>query len=201
MSLTHANHDHHDHEQAKADREYFGFWVYIVSDCMIFATVFSVYATMSGNFAGKIRPQEVFDLWFVLIETLLLLVSSFTFGMAMLAAHARELPLLKRWLCVTFVLGAGFLGMELHEFHHLAHLGATPQASGYWTAFFTLVGTHGLHVFSGLVWMIILFFHFRRNGLDADNRSRLACLSLFWHFLDVIWICVFSFVYLMGSIA
>lgn len=187
---------HHDHDVEVADRYVFGFWLYIISDCLLFGTLFASYAVMSQSFAGQITPKELFDMTLLAIQTGLLLFSSFTFGMAMLGANEENMARMKQWLIITAILGAGFLGLELYEFNHFAHEGATPQTSGYWSAFFSLVATHGLHVTVGLVWMAVLFAHFNRDGFTNENKIRLACLSLFWHFLDIIWICVFSFVYL-----
>ncbi|NRA22059.1 MAG: cytochrome o ubiquinol oxidase subunit III [Oceanospirillaceae bacterium] len=188
----------HDHHHDTGGDTVFGFWIYIMSDCILFATLFATYAVMSTSFAGGITPKDLFDLNFVLGETALLLFSSFTFGMAMLYAHRKSMPGMITWLCITFALGVGFLAMELYEFHHFSTSGASPQTSGYWSAFYGLVATHGLHVTGGLIWMLVLFAHFKRDGFSKANMVRLACLSLFWHFLDVIWICVFSVVYLMG---
>jgi len=176
----------------------FGFWVYILSDCILFATLFAVFAVLGGNFAGTITASELFDLNYVLAETALLLLSSFTFGMAMLAGNRHDMRGLFNWLVVTWLLGFGFLVMEINEFVHFTHAGAAPWSSGAWSAFYALIGTHGLHVVAGMVWMIILMMMIRRDGLTAENRVRLTCLSLFWHFLDIIWICVFSFVFLIG---
>lgn len=203
-ALTHPHgqdHDHTHHEEEQASRDQFGFWLYILTDCLIFATLFATYAVMAKNFAGKTEPHEVFDLAYVAVETVLLLLSSFTFGLAMLAMRRMNQAKLKLWLYVTFLLGAGFITMELHEFHHLAREGVTPQLSGYWSIFFSLIGTHGLHVSAGLIWMIVMVIALNKIGLTAANRSRIAMLSLFWHFLDIIWICVFSFVYLLGAFA
>lgn len=194
-AVQNAHDDHHEHT---GDKVLLGFWIYILSDCLLFATFFAVYTVMGQNFAGAPEPKELFDLGYVGIETILLLVSSFTFGMAMLAMHQKNMAKLNLWLVITFLLGAGFLAMELNEFHHFLHEGARPSVSGYWTAFYSLVGTHGLHVTSGLVWMLVMFIHLKRDGLTAHNTVRISCLSLFWHFLDIIWICVFSYVYLMG---
>lgn len=188
------DHDHHDY----AGDTIFGFWIYILSDCLLFGTLFAVYAVYSNSFAGLIEPKELFNLTFVLTETALLLFSSFTFGMAMLKANHEDMKGMLKWLGITFMLGFCFLIMELYEFYHFSNEGATFHSSAYWSAFYGLVATHGLHVFAGLVWMIVLFFHFKRDGFSEDNKTRLACLSLFWHFLDIIWICVFSVVYLMG---
>ena len=176
----------------------FGFWMYILSDCILFATLFAVYAVLGGNFAGAITDKDLFDLNYVLGETALLLFSSFTFGMAMLEANKNNISGLFNWLGITWLLGFGFLAMEINEFIHFTNEGGAPWASGAWAAFYALIGTHGLHVFAGMVWMIILAVMINNDGLTGDNKVRLVCLSLFWHFLDIIWICVFSFVYLMG---
>ncbi|MBO1254194.1 cytochrome o ubiquinol oxidase subunit III [Alteromonas sp. 5E99-2] len=191
--------DHHHHEAETADRYMFGFWLYVITDCLLFSTLFATYAVMSQSFANGVTPHELFNLKFVAVETALLLLSSFTFGMAMLGANNSNMAKMKLWLMITAVLGLGFLSMELYEFVHFSHEGAIPQTSGYWTAFYSLVATHGIHVTIGLIWMLILSIHFKRDGFSNENRIRLSCLSLFWHFLDIIWICVFSFVYLRGA--
>ena len=187
-----------DNQHDYAGDTLFGFWIYILSDCLLFATLFATYAVFSNSFAGAIEPKALFNLFFVLGETALLLVSSFTFGIAMLKANSNQMQAMMQWLAITFVLGLSFLVMEIYEFYHFSHEGATFASSAYWSSFYALVATHGLHVFAGLVWMTVLFFHFKRDAFSEDNKVRLACLSLFWHFLDVIWICVFSVVYLMG---
>jgi cytochrome o ubiquinol oxidase subunit 3 len=185
---------HHDY----AGDTVFGFWVYILSDCILFATLFAVFAVLGGNFAGTPEFKELFELDYVLGETALLLFSSFTFGMAMLEANKQNIKGLFIWLGATFLLGLGFLIMEVNEFIHFTHKGAAAWSSGAWSAFYALIGTHGLHVFFGMIWLIILVVHIQRDGLTESNTTRLMCLSLFWHFLDIIWICVFSVVYLMG---
>ncbi|UTZ28737.1 cytochrome o ubiquinol oxidase subunit III [Vibrio campbellii] len=196
---SHGGHDHEDHDHHDyAGDTIFGFWIYILSDCLLFGTLFAVFAVFSSSFAGQIEPTELFNLTFVAGETALLLLSSFTFGMAMLKANKEDMKGMLKWLGVTFTLGLSFLVMELYEFWHFSNEGATFHSSAYWSSFYALVATHGLHVFAGLIWMIVLFVHFKRDGFSEDNKTRLACLSLFWHFLDVIWICVFSVVYLMG---
>lgn len=187
-------HEHHDY----AGDTLFGFWIYILSDCLLFGTLFATYAVFSNSFAGGIEASELFSLPFVLVETALLLFSSYTFAFAMLKANNNQMFEMMKWLGITFILGALFLVMELYEFYHFSHEGATLTTSAYWSAFYGLLSTHGLHVFAGLVWMVVLFFHFKRDGFTNENKTRLACLSLFWHFLDIIWICVFSMVYLMG---
>jgi len=189
-----AEEHHHDY----AGDTLLGFWIYIMSDCILFATLFATYAVLNSGFAGGLTPKDLFDLNFVAVETSLLLLSSFTFGMAMLGAQQKKMTQLLLWLGVTFSLGAGFLCMELYEFYHFSHEGAGPTTSAYWSAFYALVGTHGLHVFAGMLWMIVLVIFLLKDGINDVNHTRLACLSLFWHFLDIIWICVFTIVYLMG---
>ena len=179
-----------------------GFWLYLMSDCLVFACLFAMYAVLGRNYAGGPTGAELFDLPLVAVNTALLLLSSITYGFAMLemqaAAGGARLGGTLAWLVVTGLFGAGFIGIELHEFAHLIHEGAGPQRSAFLSAFFTLVGTHGLHVTFGLVWLVTLLVQLSRHGLIPENRRRLLCLSMFWHFLDVVWIGVFTFVYLMG---
>ena len=185
---------HHD----DGSKTVFGFWIYLMSDLLIFSVLFATFAVLSQATAGGPSGRELFDLSFVLVETMLLLISSFTFGMAMLNMHAGNKGRVIGWLMVTFLFGAGFIGMEIYEFHHLIHIGAGPDRSAFLSAFFALVGTHGLHVAFGVIWLVTLLFQLNKHGLIPANRRRLMCLSMFWHFLDLIWIAVFSFVYLMG---
>jgi len=175
-----------------------GFWLYLMSDCLIFACLFAAYAVLGRNYAGGPTGAQIFDLPLVALNTSLLLLSSITYGFAMLAMQRDRLPGTQFWLAVTGVLGAGFITVELHEFSHLIQDGAGPQRSAFLSSFFTLVGTHGLHVSFGILWLVTLMAQLGRHGLIPDNRRRLMCLSMFWHFLDVIWIGVFSVVYLMG---
>jgi cytochrome o ubiquinol oxidase subunit 3 len=177
-----------------------GFWIYLMSDCLIFASLFATYAVLGRNYAGGPSGAELFDLKLVAINTGFLLVSSITFGFAMIAAQAKNLAKAQLWLVVTGILGACFLGLELYEFYHLIHEGAGPSRSGFLTAFFSLVGTHGLHVLFGIVWLVTLVFQLAKHGLSTENLRRMSCLSMFWHFLDVVWIFVFTFVYLMGTL-
>lgn len=175
-----------------------GFWIYLMSDCLIFAVLFATYGVLGGSLAGGPGPRDLFDLDLVALNTTMLLLSSITYGFAMLAMARGERHNVIRWLAITGLFGAAFLAIELYEFHHLIHEGAGPQRSAFLSSFFVLVGTHGLHVTFGLIWLITLIVQVSQKGLIPANQRRLTCLSLFWHFLDVIWIGVFTFVYLMG---
>jgi len=169
-----------------------------MSDCLIFACLFATYAVLGRNYAGGPSGAELFDLKLIAINTSFLLLSSITYGFAMLESQRKRIGSTLLWLGVTGVCGLPFLGLELYEFSHLIHQGAGPQRSAFLSAFFALVGTHGLHVFFGIIWLVTLMFQIKKHGLIPENRRRMACLSMFWHFLDVIWIGVFTFVYLMG---
>jgi cytochrome o ubiquinol oxidase subunit 3 len=175
-----------------------GFWLYLMSDCLVFACLFATYGVLGRSYAAGPNGAEIFDLPLVAINTSLLLLSSITYGFAMLEMNRGRLKPVIRWLIVTGLLGAGFIGLELYEFTHLIAEGNGPQRSGFLTAFFSLVGTHGLHVSFGIIWLIVLMFQLGKHGLIPENKRRLMCLSMFWHFLDVVWIGVFTFVYLMG---
>ena len=177
-----------------------GFWIYLLSDLMIFGCLFATFGVLGRNFAAGPSGADLFDLKLVAVNTAVLLVSSITYGFAMIAMQARNKRGLISWLIVTGLLGATFLAIELYEFHHFIHIGAGPQRSAFLSSFFALVGTHGLHVFFGVVWLIVLCLQVNKHGLTRANTRRVACLSMFWHFLDVVWIGVFTFVYLMGSL-
>lgn len=175
-----------------------GFWLYLMSDCLIFAVLFAMYGVVGSNYAAGPAPKDLFDLELVALNTAMLLFSSITYGFAMLEMARNRKRATLIWLAITGLFGLAFLGIELYEFHHLIHEGAGPQRSAFLSAFFTLVGTHGLHVSFGIVWLVVLMAQVKKHGLTGANRRRLSCLSLFWHFLDVIWIGVFTYVYLMG---
>ena len=189
-----------DPHHAEGSSTMLGFWIYLMSDCLIFAMLFATYAVLGSSYAGGPGPKELFDLPLVALNTSMLLLSSITYGFAMLAMNEGKRGLMQSWLAVTGAFGLAFLGIELWEFGHLIHEGATPQSSAFLSAFFTLVGTHGLHVTLGLIWLVVLMAQVQVKGLIPANQRRLMCLSLFWHFLDVIWIGVFTFVYLMGML-
>ncbi|KQT87164.1 cytochrome o ubiquinol oxidase subunit III [Aurantimonas sp. Leaf443] len=175
-----------------------GFWIYLMSDCLIFAVLFACYGVYGRSFAAGPTPADLFDLKLVALNTAMLLFSSITYGFAMLEMVKNNRRGTLIWLAVTGLFGAAFIGLELYEFHHLIQEGAGPQRSAFLSAFFTLVGTHGLHVTVGLLWLVVLMVQVARGGLRPENQRRLLCLSMFWHFLDVIWIGVFSYVYLLG---
>ena len=175
-----------------------GFWLYLMSDCLVFACLFAAYGVLGRNYAGGPTGAELFDLKLVALNTSLLLLSSITYGFAVLEMQRKRVVPTQAWLLITGLLGAGFVGIELTEFAHLIHEGAGPQRSAFLSSFFALVSTHGLHVSFGILWLLVLMVHVGRFGLIAANRRRLMCLSMFWHFLDVVWIGVFTFVYLMG---
>lgn len=176
-----------------------GFWIYLMSDCIVFASLFAAYVTLSGSMSGNPGNAEMFDLPYVAMETGCLLVSSFTYGLAILAMQKGRSDLVMRWLGVTFLLGLTFIAMEVNEFHHMIAEGMGPGENAFLSSFFTLVGTHGAHVTAGLIWMIVLMAQVTQWGLNEVTRTRLMCLSLFWHFLDIIWIGVFTVVYLRGA--
>ena len=178
----------------------YGFWLFVLSDMVLFSALFASYATLAHATDGGPTSSELFHRGLVAVETLSLLVSSFVCGLAMIAAKRANMLWTQVWLLVTGLLGFVFLSIELYEFAHMIHEGATPHRSAFLSSFFTLVGTHGLHVTFGLVWMVTLMIQVARHGLIEANRRRLMCLSMFWHFLDVVWIGVFTFVYLLGML-
>ncbi|AHG63235.1 cytochrome o ubiquinol oxidase subunit III [Advenella mimigardefordensis] len=175
-----------------------GFWIYLMSDCLIFACLFAVHGVVGRNYAAGPSGADLFELPLVAVNTAMLLLSSITYGFCMLEAQRNRLRPAMIWLGITGLFGLAFLGLELYEFAHLFHINAVPQRSAFLSSFFTLVGTHGLHVTFGIIWLVTLLFQLKKHGLIPENRRRLMCLSMFWHFLDVIWIAVFTFVYLMG---
>ncbi|QRQ83906.1 cytochrome o ubiquinol oxidase subunit III [Cupriavidus oxalaticus] len=177
-----------------------GFWLYLMSDCLIFACLFAAYGVLGREYAGGPSGAELFELPLVALNTTFLLLSSITYGFAMLQMQQNRIAGTQIWLAITGVFGAAFLAVELYEFAHLIHQGAGPQRSAFLTSFFALVGTHGLHVTFGIIWLVVLMTQVARHGLITANKRRLMCLSMFWHFLDVVWIGVFTFVYLMGSL-
>lgn len=187
-------------EQQADSKTMLGFWMYLMTDCVLFATLFATFAVLRNNTVGGPGASELFSMPFVLAETLVLLTSSFTCGLGLLAAKGGNKKHMLLWFAITFALGAAFLSLELNEFVHLASEGNSWQRSGFLSSFFTLVGTHGLHITIGLLWMGTLVFQAVRRGFTHGTLRRLTLFSLFWHFLDVVWIFIFTIVYLMGTI-
>jgi len=176
----------------------FGFWVYLMTDLIMFAALFAVFAVLRGNTFGEPTEGQLFSLNGALLDTLILLTSSFTCGIAMFAVGSGKAKQAMLWLGATFVLGAAFLALELSEFGRFIASGNGPQASASLSAFFTLVGTHGLHIAVGLLWMAVAMVQIWRKGITPFTSSKLQRLALFWHFLDMVWIFIFTIVYLMG---
>ncbi|MBC7708372.1 cytochrome (ubi)quinol oxidase subunit III [Polaromonas sp.] len=188
--------NHKAHQAAADDRVMFGFWVYLMTDLLVFSVLFAVYAVLHGNTVGGDAGRDLFSLPLALQETILLLTSSFTCGLGLLAARSY-----KKWqtlICfgITFLLGALFLSLEMKEFTEFIREGQTLQLNAFLSSFFVLVGTHGLHITSGLLWMAITMAYILKRGLNAPLVRKLALLSLFWHFLDIVWIFIFTIVYL-----
>ena len=176
-----------------------GFWIFILSDLVMFSALFAAYAVLSGNTAGGPTGAELFNLHNVFIETMCLLLSSYTCGLGALSAERRQQGLFLMFAAATFVLGAAFLFIEATEFAAMVAKGAGPSRSGFLSAFFTLVGTHGVHVTSGLIALMYLVAQVIAKGLQPAVLRRLLCWSLFWHALDIVWVGVFTLVYLMGD--
>lgn len=186
-------------EETKNEKTLLGFWIYLMTDLTMFAGLFAAYAVLRTNTFGGPPMRDIVNLPFVLIETLVLLLSSFTSGIAVLSATLGRIKSMVLMLCLTFLLGASFLGMELYEFHNLFIEGNTFQRSGFLSSYFGLVGTHGLHIFAGLIWLMILLVFVARKGLTKGMVRKLTLFGIFWHFLDIVWIFIFTFVYLMGA--
>lgn len=197
MSVAHLS-EHEREEVETREQRALGFWLYLMGDAVIFALLFATYAIMIPGTAGGPTGKQLFDLNNAALETALLLVSSMTFGFASLSVQSGNRNAVLGWLGVTFVLGAGFIFLELREFAGLIAQGAGPDRSGFLSAFFTLVGTHGVHVSMGLLWIVILGAQVVVKGLTVPVASRLYRLGLFWHFLDIAWVGIFSIVYLPG---
>ncbi len=192
--------DHHAtaNEAATIDRHIFGFWVYLMTDLVIFGVLFAAYAVLQGNTFGGPSGHDLFSLPTALANTLVLLTSSFTCGLATLAAQRGKVNQTIAWLATTFVLGATFLTLELSEFSRFVAMGDSWQRSAFLSSFFTLVGTHGLHITVGLLWIVIAVIQIKVRGLTPSVTSKLTRFTLFWHFLDIVWIFIFTMVYLMG---
>ncbi|MGH3828386.1 MAG: cytochrome c oxidase subunit 3 [Pseudonocardiaceae bacterium] len=195
LNLGDAHPEAHDAAQSLL----FGFWVFLMSDAILFGIVFATYATNLHATAGGPGPRELYDLTSVFIETMLLLTSSFTFGMASLSLkYKHNTARLVGWLVVTVLLGAAFVGFEIHDFLGMIAKGGVPERSGFLSAFFDLVPLHGLHVSGACIWLLAILGQIKRYGIDTDTKLGLLRLALFWHFLDIVWVAIFSVVYLGG---
>ncbi len=184
---------------ATAEEKVFGFWVFLMSDLIIFALLFATYATMLPATAGGPGPGDIFEIRSTAIETGVLLASSFTFGMASLAMkYGLTRGRLLFWLVVTLLLGLVFLGFEVRDFVKMVGEGAAPTRSGFLSALFVLVSTHGLHVTAGCCWIVVVMVQILVFGVDGDAKTRVLRLGLFWHFLDIVWVGIFSVVFLQG---
>lgn len=191
--------DHLELHQENFSKTVFGFWVYLMTDCILFSMLFATYIVLHLSTYGGPSGKELFDLSYMLWETMVLLVSSFTCGLAGIEVNKHKKGRVLLLYFVTFLLGATFVAMELYEFTHLIWEGNGPQRSAFLSSYFTLVGTHGLHVSIGLIWMVVMMLQIFFKDLTWIVHKRLTCLRLFWHFLDVVWIFIFTFVYLMGA--
>lgn len=187
-----------DPHQDAYSRSILGFWTYLMTDCLLFGTLFATYGVLHLSTFGGPGSKELFSLPEAFTETMLLLFSSVTCGLAMIASLKSNKTRVIFWLVVTFILGAAFIFMEMREFHHLIEGGNSFTRSAFLSSFFTLVGTHGVHVTAGLLWILVMIGQLLYYGITVDTFRRLAIFSMFWHFLDLIWIFIFTFVYLMG---
>jgi cytochrome o ubiquinol oxidase subunit 3 len=189
-----------DPHQDTYSKTVLGFWIYLMTDCLLFGTLFVTYAVLHTNTFGGPAFKELFTLDTAFAETMILLLSSVTCGLAVLSATKNRARSSMGWLLVTFILGAAFLALELHEFYHLVVEGYSWSRSAALSSFFTLVGTHGTHITFGLLWLLVMIGQIMAQGIVVNTFRRLVVFSLFWHFLDLIWIFIFTFVYLMGVI-
>ncbi|MFD1020346.1 cytochrome aa3 quinol oxidase subunit III [Thalassobacillus hwangdonensis] len=177
-----------------------GFWIFLAAEIVLFATLFATYAVLFGRTADAPTPGELFEPGIVLVMTFLLLTSSFTCGLAIHNMRRGSVNGVLIWMGITLALGLGFLGFEIYEFYHYAHEGATLQSSAFWSGFYTLAGTHGLHVTLGIGWAILLMIQIAQRGLTNVTSRKFFIISLYWHFLDVVWIFIFTGVYLIGMV-
>jgi cytochrome o ubiquinol oxidase subunit III len=187
-----------DSHQDTFSKTVLGFWMYLMTDCILFAALFTTYAVLHNSTFGGPSSRDLFSLSTAFTETMILLGSSVMCGLGMLSALKSKKKQVLAWFAATFVLGASFIAMELHEFRHLVQEGNSWQRSAFLSSFFTLVGTHGLHVSIGLLWMVVVMVQVFLVGITIETFRRLVVFSLFWHFLDLVWIFIFTFVYLMG---
>ncbi len=188
-------------DSAKLHRTSIGFWLYLMTDCMLFASLFATFAVLRTATADGPSGADIFQLPLMLVSTVILLVSSFACGIALIGLKNRNMVQIAWGLTATFVLGVAFLSIEIYEFAHLINEGYGPDRSAFLSAFFTLVGTHGLHILVGLIWLAVLGWVFYKRGINAKSGRQLTIFGMFWHFLDLVWIFVFTIVYLLGVLS
>ncbi|XZR52772.1 MAG: cytochrome o ubiquinol oxidase subunit III [Enterobacteriaceae bacterium] len=181
-------------------KQILGFWIYIMSDCILFASLFAIYIVLMNNNVNYLICKKIFNLENVFIETIILLLSAFTYGIAISKINSNNIKYIINWLLITFIFGCLFIFLEFNELNEFIKNNLGPNYNAYMSSFFTIIVTHGIHVFIGLVWILTIIINLNLYGLNKINKTRLICLSLFWHFLDIIWICVFSIIYLLGYI-
>ncbi|AXN02403.1 Cytochrome O ubiquinol oxidase subunit III [Candidatus Purcelliella pentastirinorum] len=200
MNLIYCKKNNLEHEENFSNR-IIGFWFYLLSDFIIFGVLFTVYVIMRFNFNNLVDFNKIFNPYIVFFETILLLFSSFSYGifLVFLKKFSSKIHCVLL-LCITFFLGISFVFLEFYEFYNLYFLGFSPFINGFFSAFFTLLGVHGLHVICGLIWILVMLFHFYHNGFSKININRFICLGLFWHLLDIVWIFLYNFIYLIGVI-
>lgn len=200
MNHTSTFEDVNHEKDAADDRAMFGFWLYIMTDLLMFGVLFAVFAVLRDSTDGGPGAADLISMELGLLNTFILLTSSFTIGIGLLAAWQKKLGQVVLWLGITFLLGLAFLSVEIFEFYELVHAGHTMQSSAFLSAFFILLGSHGLHILGGLIWIASILVFVKKRGLNRSNIRKIALLSLFWHFLDIVWIFIFSVVYLMPFI-
>lgn len=198
-TLSHPkHHDHEEHGHDESSLKIFGFWIFLITDLILFSVLFATYAILKNRYNGGPTGQELFEVPIFVAETFLLLTSSFTSGLATLALKKGYKQSVVGWLIITMILGLGFIGLEVREFITLVNEGATISTSAFLSAFFVLVGTHGLHVSAGIIWMASATIQLARHGINEVTERKVFIVGLYWHFLDVVWIFIFTVVYLMG---
>lgn len=191
---------HPDPHQDIYSKNVFGFWLYLMTDCLLFGTLFCTFGVLRNSTFGGPSTKDLFELSTAFHETMILLFSSVTCGFAVLSSLKNYKRWVIFWLAITFLLGASFVGIELNEFHEFVKAGHSWEKSAFLSSFFALVGTHGAHVSVGLLWIAVMIGQVLVQGINSDTFRRLVIFSMFWHFLDLIWIFIFTFVYLLGVI-
>jgi cytochrome o ubiquinol oxidase subunit 3 len=188
------------HQEQDTNTVSLGFWLYLMTDCLLFATLFATYAVLHNNTAGSVAGKDIFEMNYVLVQTIALLASSVTSGFALITARAKKYTASMLWLFGTILLGALFLGLEINEFQNLASEGHSWATSAFLSSFFTLVGTHGAHITVGLIWALLLLVVMVTRGVNDRFIKKMTLFTMFWHFLDIIWIFIFTLVYAVGSV-